>query len=187
MLEAKQSGFLSTPSARRATYKAIGGPTWQHYFYPRPPRGGRPSCIRCTGPGADFYPRPPRGGRPDDMGVDTTGKEFLSTPSARRATFISIQRLYSFGRFLSTPSARRATRCVQLLNQRIEVISIHALREEGDAVVVLVGREVILFLSTPSARRATSCTGRAAHRPNHFYPRPPRGGRPARHRDDFTD
>ena len=33
-------------------------------FYPRPPRGGRPS-TRCSvfGPQKYFYPRPPRGGR----------------------------------------------------------------------------------------------------------------------------
>ena len=58
--------------------------------------------------------------------------------------------------FLSTPSARRATcfsRC-----RRIPVpISIHALREEGDAVAVM-----------------------GATASGDFYPRPPRGGRPAR-------
>ena len=35
-------------------------------------------------------------------------------------------------RFLSTPSARRATRVVLIINQFV-IISIHALREEGDA------------------------------------------------------
>ena len=56
--------------------------------------------------------------------------------------------------FLSTPSARRATDSNQMLFIR-KVISIHALREEGDPV----------FLSLRGMR------------PN-FYPRPPRGGRP---------
>ena len=56
-----------------------------------------------------FYPRPPRGGRP----VLWIGRYyqvlFLSTPSARRATGAVIQ--FFFDRiFLSTPSARRATR-----------------------------------------------------------------------------
>ena len=101
--------FLSTPSARRATYLQFYITTAISYFYPRPPRGGRPiktiglpslqaflstpsarratpssqppSCADCY-----FYPRPPRGGRP------------------------------AAGRF-----------CVQVLP-----ISIHALREEGD-------------------------------------------------------
>ena len=39
-------------------------------------------------------------------------------------------------------------------------ISIHALREEGDAAAVASLRMVTVFLSTPSARRATAvCEG----------------------------
>ena len=34
----------------------------------------------------NFYPRPPRGGRRRIGGKTETGKKFLSTPSARRAT-----------------------------------------------------------------------------------------------------
>ena len=33
-----------------------------------------------------FYPRPPRGGRPDYRLQDNDYSKFLSTPSARRAT-----------------------------------------------------------------------------------------------------
>ena len=33
--------FLSTPSARRATFSRRSGCVWSTYFYPRPPRGGR--------------------------------------------------------------------------------------------------------------------------------------------------
>ena len=55
--------------------------------------------------------------------------------------------------FLSTPSARRATKRLEGLTP-IQKISIHALREEGDAVL------------------PPSCTPGAD-----FYPRPPRGGR----------
>ena len=38
--------FLSTPSARRATYKDSSIHTYLNDFYPRPPRGGR----LCRGP-----------------------------------------------------------------------------------------------------------------------------------------
>ena len=59
-------------------------------------------------------------------------------------------------RFLSTPSARRATR--QIFHRAVgELISIHALREEGDLTAFNAG---------------------ALH--FNFYPRPPRGGRPRR-------
>ena len=56
--------------------------------------------------------------------------QFLSTPSARRATSNNSFSIRFF-LFLSTPSARRAT-----IDQQAEIdsylISIHALREEGD-------------------------------------------------------
>ena len=77
---------------------------------------------------------------------------FLSTPSARRATG-DVAKAIVAAQFLSTPSARRATALVDLDTPKSE-ISIHALREEGDQGVfaILPGRD-------------------------HFYPRPPRGGR----------
>ena len=57
---------------------------------------------------------------------------FLSTPSARRATWSTSHSVSSLLLFLSTPSARRATS--QLHNLIVVyVISIHALREEGDS------------------------------------------------------
>ena len=58
----------------------------------------------------NFYPRPPRGGR----------RYHFALRSRRPA-------------FLSTPSARRATPFLILLTRNI-IISIHALREEGDQV-----------------------------------------------------
>ena len=56
----------------------------------------------------DFYPRPPRGGR---LGFHVTDRDVWE--------------------FLSTPSARRATEFLEELRKAKE-ISIHALREEGD-------------------------------------------------------
>ena len=35
----------------------------------------------------NFYPRPPRGGRREGQAPEVEKAEFLSTPSARRATF----------------------------------------------------------------------------------------------------
>ena len=57
--------------------------------------------------------------------------QFLSTPSARRATSRASCTL-SGSAFLSTPSARRATHRRRQLHPD-QRISIHALREEGDA------------------------------------------------------
>ena len=56
--------FLSTPSARRATERTAATLPPFQYFYPRPPRGGRPYGWLLL----------------------TVTVQFLSTPSARRAT-----------------------------------------------------------------------------------------------------
>ena len=123
----------------------------------------------------DFYPRPPRGGRRSSIQLRGHITPFLSTPSARRATGAG------------------------LLQGPVCAISIHALREEGDAQHILRITIAYLFLSTPSARRATTAEqhtakehqisihalreeGDCRHRNSrcrvtHFYPRPPRGGR----------
>ncbi len=101
--------------------------------------------------------------------------------------------------FLSTPSARRATSIISGFSHE-SVISIHALREEGDAEGALqwgAGWGISIhalreegdrpfspfhglsskFLSTPSARRATWGTYDEEQDDYNFYPRPPRGGR----------
>ena len=141
---------------------------------------------------------------PDQEG---TTSEFLSTPSARRAT---IQRPYVYeefrnfyprpprgGRlfavnlvfdcvgFLSTPSARRATLHV-VAGQIFLAISIHALREEGDVCTALCGLAISRFLSTPSARRATKEVMGLVKEILDFYPRPPRGGRRFRDLRDYA-
>ena len=168
--------FLSTPSARRATRASSTATSTCSYFYPRPPRGGRPSTAPSASSWWNFYPRPPRGGRPDRF------------PPLSQTGGISIHALREEGdtvsgytkaqvlKFLSTPSARRATCMRQEQNSSI-CISIHALREEGDPTTPVTVRCMFLFLSTPSARRATM-SGQGSFVPTEdFYPRPPRGGR----------
>ena len=78
--------------------------------------------------------------------------------------------------FLSTPSARRAT-AVHGPEDLVDTISIHALREEGDLVAFCTVVVVRGFLSTPSARRATRAFHSTVPGLRYFYPRPPRGGR----------
>ena len=68
------------------------------------------------------------------------------------------------------------------MNKGLEVvireISIHALREEGDYGSEIKDTVTDEFLSTPSARRATVAFCSSLPVNLHFYPRPPRGGRP---------
>ena len=146
--------FLSTPSARRATFGVLPVSAVLRYFYPRPPRGGRPTLVRGRG----FEPH-------------------ISIHALREEGDLMCAVLWpSTSRFLSTPSARRATVAVGHGNL-VGVISIHALREEGDHSfrspslspadfyprpprggrlrIMPSFRSINRFLSTPSARRAT--------------------------------
>ena len=100
----------------------------------------------------NFYPRPPRGGRHDYDDLLAYCKQFLSTPSARRATSESAPLRTTF-RFLSTPSARRATitRLLQILDR-------------------------LYFYPRPPRGGRRLCIS-FWNRFGYFYPRPPRGGR----------
>ena len=169
------------------------------YFYPRPLRGGRRAGrerkkhLRAISIHALCEE-----GDEEAYGLIATGAQFLSTPSARRATSlapiltdtfeISIHALCEEGDWQHT-SADKAFN-----------ISIHALCEEGDSQTWANKQSLKKFLSTPSARRATAdnvpganyesisihalCEegdlAQAAREENqaNFYPRPLRGGRP---------
>ena len=144
-------------------------------FYPRPPRGGRlqltngkraaiPISIHALREEGDvsvpvryssflnFYPRPPRGGRRLCASEIQFFFEFLSTPSAGRATL-------SCGGVISAGE-----------------ISIHALREEGDLSGGAYTTHRLNFYPRPprGGRRGRS---NKPQKNNDFYPRPPRGGR----------
>ena len=168
--------FLSTPSARRATIPRPHLLCWHHDFYPRPPRGGR-LTVRSIAPGRS---------------------QFLSTPSARRATAALALPRRLVRVFLSTPSARRATAratstqhpqvhfyprpprggrpAQSLRRRRPSRISIHALREEGDAGPAFPRcRPAISIHALREEGDATVFASSAVK--TYFYPRPPRGGR----------
>ena len=153
------------------------------YFYPRPLRGGRPVSRRLPlrhkgisihalceegdrghqrGIQADFdfYPRPPRGGRPHVAMQAKLAKLFLSTPSARRAT--------QDAQTISTAA----------------IISIHALREEGDLRTLDSVRSLSISIH---ALREEGDDGSCGwmRRTQNFYPRPPRGGRQQKQRQNL--
>ena len=198
MLLQKNSYFYPRPPRGGRLNKLSTKVSTLKYFYPRPPRGGRLAVPVRYSSFLNFYPRPPRGGRHqapaamhcrwkisihalreegDQGSVPCVrhASQFLSTPSARRATFPRSRHTHSIlyfyprpprgGRrnitsiaaigslFLSTPSARRATNEAVLMDA-VFIISIHALREEGD--------------QRPARIFEKRC---------YFYPRPPRGGR----------
>ena len=153
----------------------------------------------CGHRSSNFYPRPPRGGRPARRRKLPSGQTFLSTPSARRATMQTSDHAAGTDNFYPRPP-RGGRLLVPNIFPTQFMISIHALREEGDAaragslwttshfyprpprggrpVDTITKAIAWKFLSTPSARRATGTSTARSCRRCYFYPRPPRGGRP---------
>ena len=123
----------------------------------------------------NFYPRPPRGRRLELFGDGRRDSQFLSTPSARRATLTTSSKS-NCASFLSTPSARRATSfCMVYYHHRMYFYPRPP--RGGRRIWRYSSPRSLRFLSTPSARRATHALRTALRRPYNFYPRPPRGGR----------
>ena len=174
--------FLSTPSARRATLPSGCCTHRGSHFYPRPPRGGRrlvilhvlclkKISIHALREEGDFQPFQLQD-CVEDISIHALREEgdgsfsqfildldtFLSTPSARRATAHLRASSSSRGNFYPRPPRGGRHADHQHPCWRIP-ISIHALREEGDAPIpASVELHRALFLSTPSARRATAKT-----------------------------
>ena len=124
--------FLSTPSARRATWVHFDVRTCRYNFYPRPPRGGRRLIvelhIRFFG---DFYPRPPRGGRQQKQRENTlllshytplctNCKEMLANQTAKSHRYLRKRLVFRCEASRKTmcaadshwPDIKRATRCL---------------------------------------------------------------------------
>ncbi len=146
--------FLSTPSARRATHPV---------FRPRLLVAISIHALREEG---DLHPV----FRPRllvaisihalrEEGDQYSGSrrpslnQFLSTPSARRATPDIGGGIQDYT--ISIHALREEGDCCFFAAVVVLVISIHALREEGDQPRILPTVQRIQFLSTPSARRAT--------------------------------
>ena len=171
--------FLSTPSARRATSSpsSLGmeifisihalreeGDIWERteertdeYFYPRPLRGGRlPGFFLASETGKISIHALREEGDAGLRMFHLQWQEFLSTPSARRATS---KRSWQSGwprGFLSTPSARRATFFSVVLHPAQSDFYPRPPRGGRQTVDLLIVDD-LGFLSTPSARRATCC------------------------------
>ena len=200
MLRSLLVGFLSTPSARRATHTTTKQEDKNHisihalreegddgiFFISLFKNGflSTPSARRATHLSAvsrlshpNFYPRPPRGGRPH-RSTRLFSSSTISIHALREeGDYNSLNGWATDIKFLSTPSARRATKLVEQRPRR-HYISIHALREEGDSSSSTRTWGPSNFYPRPPRggrrrhRRATGCET------TDFYPRPPRGGRP---------
>ena len=203
--DSRKSYFYPRPprGGRRGPWRV---PQGAPDFYPRPPRGGRLTVFDVLGDKEEFLSTP-SARRATRVRVGRhRAKEFLSTPSARRATRpdrpgklvhrISIHALREEGDkgpgqkrrsvldFYPRPP-RGGRRPSKKLKFKERTISIHALREEGDFLIMSMPIVMSAFLSTPSARRATNCAPLPCLLVRYFYPRPPRGGRQQKQRQNL--
>ena len=147
--------FLSTPSARRATCAIVHTDTRDAFL-------STPSARRATTPwqamppaAPYFYPRPPRGGRLSaSRSISSSSLYFYPRPP--RGGRLAVPSTFAILAHNFYPRPPRGGRriCSRLRRSRTK------------------------FLSTPSARRATTASSVHPEVPMHFYPRPPRGGRP---------
>ena len=145
-------------------------------FYPRPPRGGRRGvCAGIVAPELISIHAL------REEGDQVFGPLFLlfgiSIHALREeGDRFTVRPVKVSGVFLSTPSARRATYGPLQINA-YKTISIHALREEGDFSCFLrtwqCARISIHALREEGDLRIRSPTAVSRN----FYPRPPRGGR----------
>ena len=168
--------FLSTPSARRATREIIhakcatqisihalreeGDGVFERHLRHN---GISIHALREEGDGKRMTPIPFR-------------EQFLSTPSARRATPAPPGSTPSQTDFYPRPP-RGGRRGMPLGVEPSQQISIHALREEGD--FANLGEQAILKKISIHALREEGDSGAARPRGSawYFYSRPPRGGR----------
>ena len=152
ILYVRIAGFLSTPSARRATRENALLHLLMEFLSTPSARRATPIAHAHHLIPSDFYPRPPRGGRHAGFSYPQTGME------------ISIHALREEG----DPN--------RLHRWRVWVISIHALREEGDICCkLLIGSQNNFYPRPPRGGRHRYLSGLSPDR--NFYPRPPRGGR----------
>ena len=135
---------------------------------------GDPQYPRLCAKIAYFYPRPPRGGRrmPNITGPEL--EEFLSTPSARRATLIDESEVPVDA--ISIHALREEGDIGECAPAEPVAISIHALREEGD-LGEGTGKIPTLISIHALREEGDALYNNKGQLNNDFYPRPPRGGR----------
>ena len=194
--------FLSTLSLRRATHII-------HYWSPHFSISIHALLAESDGvvlgqqvDNAHFYPRSPCGERPAHLLCQCRPREFLSTLSLRRATFLILVipwwTTISIHALLAESDVVRVCEFVWGVS-----ISIHALLAESDAgvqvkhnidcyfyprspcgerpCIYFTSFSLNLFLSTLSLRRATFSDVHPAERVADFYPRSPCGERRQRY------
>ena len=175
--------FLSTPSARRATFKYVAPVAGALFLSTPSARRATAAASMTTKPSSYFYPRPPRGERllaySTKYGAELISIHALREESDRTARLTLLLQQS----FLSTPSARRAT-ASSSRDGDFSQISIHALREESD-LLYFTDTYYLKYISIHALREESDGEdGGQEQGRRDFYPRPPRGERQQKQREN---
>ena len=195
--------FLSTPSARRATSRASAQARAVVISIHALREEGDSRASAQARAVVDFYPRPPRGGRHGALlrfiGITSISIHALREEGDGSKDLTTILSIHFYPRpprggrlwrdikraesvFISIHALREEGDHRQRQTVWRDIISIHALREEGDDFLSPTYYTMAHFYPRPprGGRPEGVCTPGNSRR--HFYPRPPRGGRPVLHR-----
>ena len=201
LLPIMESTIISIHAPREGSDTAfLSGPTRASDFYPRSPRGERHKERLCNHRAVNFYPRSPRGERPPPKGVKVAPR-LISIHAPREGSDASQQGQRGRPQHFYPRSPRGERLKPPRYFDRKEDISIHAPREGSDPCNGRAG--VLGNISihapregsdpTPPGERQSACisihapregsdicwTCRVSSMKRHFYPRSPRGERPA--------
>ena len=169
------TGFLSTLSLRRATFRDHRAAQAHSNFYPRSPCGERQSRGPPAGIGPNFYPRSPCGERPFRPHAGKMGKRISIHALLAESDYADNLRHNTLLKFLSTLSLRRAT----LYRHRPDRTDPHFYPRSpcGERLTSfsLNSSQMDFYPRSPCGERPTTAPTRA-RRPD-FYPRSPCGER----------
>ena len=149
--------------------------TEKYYFYPRPPRGGRPHAPTKTAynVGISIHALREEG---DPTSSTFSARNVISIHALREEGDVRMQSAVSVSPISIHALREEGDRPRRGKRGGVYRISIHALREEGDGSRSIMSTRYRDFYPRPPRGGRLLV---ALHKPCHkdFYPRPPRGGR----------
>ena len=147
--------FLSAPHLAGDDVRQRSEERRRYRFYPRHPRGWRPTATPQSPTSSTFLSTPPSRVATDQFGGECHyNKWFLSTPPSRVATGQLVQG--GIHQFCFYPRHPRGWRHVAIREAKRQAdVSIHATLAGGDVFPLATLKAKALFLSTPPSRVAT--------------------------------
>ena len=152
----KKTNFYPRPPRGGRPSETLSPVAMHSYFYPRPPRGGRRGRQQALKLTSYFYPRPPRGGRRTHPASSGRAGDFYPRPprGGRR-----VQHFLHGGERNFYPRPPRGGRLKRQIRAIVRSHFYPRPPRGGRPSLAHLLIKPVRFLSTPSARRATRNPG----------------------------